>query len=69
MYGVKSTQLMWPCTLSEGRDVPAAKMFGPEDAAALGIDTDHLGYMLIGEMETTTTKVHRDASTLAVCEL
>ena len=28
---------MWPCTLSEGRDVPAAKMFGPEDAAALAV--------------------------------
>jgi class 3 adenylate cyclase len=42
---------------------------GPEDAAALGLDPDGLGYTLLGELDTATEKARRDAPAIPVCAI
>jgi class 3 adenylate cyclase len=39
------------------------------DAAALGIDTDHMTYTPLAELDTATDKARRDAPSIAVCEV
>jgi len=41
----------------------------PEDAAALGLDPDHVTYTALGDLETATEKARRDAPTIPVCEV
>lgn len=41
----------------------------PDDARAVGIDPDHLGYTTIGQLEGAPDKARRDAAAIAVCEL
>jgi len=41
----------------------------PEDAAALGLDPDHVTYTPLGELTTATEKARRDAPTIPVCEV
>jgi class 3 adenylate cyclase len=41
----------------------------PDDAAALGLDPDHLAYTPLGELPTASEKARRDAPALAVCEV
>ena len=41
----------------------------PDDAAALGIDPDHVTYTTVAELPTATEKARRDAPAIAVCEL
>jgi class 3 adenylate cyclase len=42
---------------------------GPEDAAALDLDPDHVTYIPLGELTTATEKARRDAPTIPVCEV
>jgi len=39
------------------------------DAAALDIDTEHIAYTQLGDLDTAPAKALRDASSIAVCEL
>jgi len=39
------------------------------DAAAIGIDTEHIAYTQLGDLDTAPEKARRDASSIAVCEL
>ena len=41
----------------------------PVDATALGLDPARLGFTRLGDLETATDKAHRDAASVAVCEL
>jgi class 3 adenylate cyclase len=41
----------------------------PGDAAALGIDPDHLRYTPVADLSTATEKARRDAPAIAVCEV
>lgn len=41
----------------------------PEDAAALGIDPDHVRYTAVADLSTATEKARRDAPAIAVCEV
>jgi class 3 adenylate cyclase len=41
----------------------------PDDAAALGLDPDHLAYTPLGELPGAPEKARRDAPALAVCEV
>ena len=40
-----------------------------QDAAAVGVDPDHMVYEQLSELSTATAKARRDAPALAVCEL
>jgi class 3 adenylate cyclase len=40
-----------------------------EDAAALGLDPDHVAYAALGELDTATEKARRDAPAIAVCDV
>jgi class 3 adenylate cyclase len=40
-----------------------------EDAAALGIDHNHVSYTPLGDLPTATDKARRDAPAIAVCEV
>jgi class 3 adenylate cyclase len=55
-----------------GRTLAAKELIerlSPDDAAAVGIDTDRLTFTTIGDMDTATAKAQRDAPTIAVCEI
>ena len=39
------------------------------DAAAIDIDTEHIAYTQLGDLDTATEKARRDAPSIAVCEL
>jgi class 3 adenylate cyclase len=39
------------------------------DAAALDIDTEHIAYTQLGDLDTAPEKARRDASSIAVCQL
>lgn len=41
----------------------------PDDAAALGLDPDHVTYTPLAELASATDKARRDAPAIAVCEL
>jgi class 3 adenylate cyclase len=41
----------------------------PEAAADLGVDTNRIDYVQLGELSTATDKARRDAPSIAVCEL
>ena len=41
----------------------------PEAAADLGVDTNRIDYVQLGELPTATGKARRDAPSIAVCEL
>jgi class 3 adenylate cyclase len=41
----------------------------PQDAAALGIDPDHVRYTAVADPSTATEKARRDAPAIAVCEV
>lgn len=41
----------------------------PEDAAALGLDPDHITYTPLGDLATATEKARRDAPAIAVCRI
>ena len=41
----------------------------PEDAAALGIDPEHVMYTPVSDLSTATEKARRDAPAIAVCEV
>jgi len=43
------------------------ELLDPDDAAALGIDPDHLTYTPLAELTTATEKARRDAPAIAVC--
>ena len=40
-----------------------------DDAAALGLDPDRIGYSILGELASASEKARRDAPAIAVCEL
>ncbi len=40
-----------------------------DDAAALGIEPDQIGYSILGELPTASEKARRDAPAIAVCDL
>jgi class 3 adenylate cyclase len=48
---------------------PLVERLQPNDAAALDIDIDRLGYTQLSEMTTATDKARRDAPAIAVCEI
>ncbi len=41
----------------------------PDDAAALGLDPDHVTYTPLADLSTATEKARRDAPAIAVCEV
>ena len=41
----------------------------PADAAALGLDPDHITYSALGDLATATDKARRDAPAIAVCDV
>jgi class 3 adenylate cyclase len=41
----------------------------PQAAADLGVDTNRIDYVQLGELSTATDKARRDAPSIAVCEL
>jgi hypothetical protein len=41
----------------------------PEDAAAIGIDPNHVRYGPLADLPTATEKARRDAPAIAVCEV
>ena len=41
----------------------------PDDAGALGIDPDAVGYLPVADLPTATEKARRDAPAIAVCEV
>lgn len=41
----------------------------PEDAAALGLDPEHVTYTPLGDLATATDKARRDAPAIAVCDV
>ena len=41
----------------------------PEDAAALGLDPNHVTYTALGDLDTATEKARRDAPAIAVCDV
>ena len=41
----------------------------PGDAAALGLDPDHVTYTALGDLSTASEKARRDAPAIPVCEL
>ncbi|MCU0313941.1 MAG: hypothetical protein MUC84_07775, partial [Solirubrobacteraceae bacterium] len=40
-----------------------------DDAAALGVDPDHITYRQLAHLDTATEKARRDAPAIAVCEV
>jgi class 3 adenylate cyclase len=40
-----------------------------DDAAALGLEPDRIGYAILGDLPTASEKARRDAPAIAVCEL
>jgi hypothetical protein len=40
-----------------------------DDAAALGIDPNHLTYIQLADLDTATEKARRDAPAIPVCDL
>lgn len=42
---------------------------GPDDASALALDPDRIGYEQLGQLETATEKARRDAPAIAVCDV
>jgi class 3 adenylate cyclase len=41
----------------------------PDAACALGVDTNRIAYLQLGELSTATDKARRDAPSISVCEL